>query len=233
MPKGFFITGTDTGVGKTIVASALLQKINNLGLRTAGMKPVAAGCVQTTAGLRNDDADLLMENMSVSLPYEWVNPYAFEDPVAPHIAALTTSQVIDIKKIMDCYEQISAVSDCVIVEGAGGWKVPINDRESMADIAVALALPVIIVVSVKLGCLNHAILTYESLLKNEMPLAGWVANMVELNVSHIPEQIDTLRRTLYGPLLGIIPPMACTDPAQVAEYLDVHFLMGENIDDNH
>jgi len=233
MPKGFFITGTDTGVGKTVVASALLRKINDLGLRTGAMKPVAAGCVRTAAGLRNEDAELLMENMSASFAYELVNPYAFEDPIAPHIAAAREPQVIEVKKILDCYEQISAASDYVIVEGAGGWKVPINATESMADIAAVLALPVIIVVSVKVGCLNHAILTYESLLKSETPFAGWVANIVELDVSHIPEQIDTLRRTLYGPLLGIIPPMPRINLTQVAEHLDVHFLMGEHTDGNH
>jgi len=233
MPKGFFITGTDTGVGKTVVASALLWKINELGLRTGAMKPVAAGCVQTPDGLRNDDAELLMEHMSGSFAYELVNPYVFKDPIAPHIAAAREQRIIEIKKILDCYEQIAAASDCVIVEGAGGWKVPLNGTESMADLAAALALPVIIVVSVKLGCLNHAILTYESLLKNEIPLAGWVANIVDLDVSHIPEQIDTLRRTLYGPLLGIIPPMPRIRIAQVAEHLDVHFLMGDNTGDHN
>ena len=162
--KGYFITGTDTGAGKTVVSLALMHALQVQGKSVAGMKPVSAGCITTETGLRNDDAVQLQNASSVKLSYDVVNPYAYEPAIAPHIAAQAIGEHIALDKITTCYRQIASEVDIVIVEGAGGWLVPINDRETMADIARQLGLPVILVVGMRLGCLNHALLTAESIL---------------------------------------------------------------------
>jgi dethiobiotin synthetase len=202
MSKGLFITGTDTGVGKTTVALSLMRTLQDKGLRVAGMKPVASGCEQTPYGLRNDDALKLLTQSSVQLPYEWINPYAFEPPIAPHIAAEKIGVTIDLNVIRACYEKIAHQVDVVIVEGAGGWLVPINDTQTMADIAVSLRLPVINVVAIRLGCLNHALLTHAAIVDSGATLTGWVANVMDPEAPAVEENIAALRQRTHADFLG-------------------------------
>lgn len=202
MSKGLFITGTDTGVGKTTVAVALMRALQARGLRVAGMKPVASGCVRTPDGLRNDDAVKLLTQSSVALPYEWINPFAFEPPIAPHIAAEIIGETIDIRLIRDRYTKIAAQVDVVIVEGAGGWLVPINDTQTMADVAIALSLPVINVVAIHLGCLNHALLTHNAIAASGATQIGWVANVIDRKALMMEENIAALRQRTNADCLG-------------------------------
>ena len=203
--SGYFITGTDTGVGKTHFAVAMINALKARGKTVAGMKPVAAGCEITKYGLRNDDAIKLQQASSIELPYELVNPYAFEPAIAPHIAAQETNVVIDLAHIKNCYEKIAAKADVVIVEGAGGWLVPLSETATMADIALELQLPVILVVGMRLGCLNHALLTADSIQAKGAKLAGWVANQIYSDIEKLENNIKSLRQRLQSPLVANIP----------------------------
>jgi dethiobiotin synthetase len=170
--KGFFVTGTDTGVGKTVVSAALTRALVARGLRVAVMKPVASGSDPRPQGLRNGDALTLMAAANLTAPYEVVNPYCFLPAIAPHIAAREAGVAIDLTLLRSRFDSLAAASDCVIVEGAGGWLAPISDTATMADLAVALALPVLLVAGLRLGCLNHALLTRESLATRGVAFAG-------------------------------------------------------------
>lgn len=220
MSKGFFITGTDTDIGKTVVALALIQALQQQGYTVSAFKPVSAGCQCTAQGLRNDDAVLLQHASSVSLPYDIINPYAFEPPVAPHIAAAQSGVQMDFLKIQDCYNQIASQNDFVIVEGAGGWMVPINDNQTMADLALMLGLPVILVVGIRLGCLNHALLTANAIETSGNQLASWVANNINTTTNNAEENINSLRKRISAPLLGQLPFSAIVNPAVFSQHLD-------------
>lgn len=198
---GFFITGTDTDVGKTTIALGLIAALREEGLRVGVMKPVSAGCEQTDHGLRNEDAVLLMQQASVDFPYEVVNPYAFEPAIAPHIAASEAGVEIDIKVISQCYLKIAEKADIVIVEGAGGWLVPISENETMADVVKALSLDVITVVGIRLGCLNHALLTSQSIEASGLNHCGWIANHLSSATERATENITALREHISAPLL--------------------------------
>lgn len=200
--SGYFITSTDTNVGKTTVSLCLMKYFKTVGKTIACMKPVSAGCEATADGLRNDDAVLLMKESSVELPYDQVNPYAFEAAIAPHIAAQQSDTVINLQTIKNYYTAIAAKADVVIVEGAGGWLVPVNDSQTMADVAAALELPVILVVGMRLGCLNHALLTASSIIKSGLPFAGWLANHVDKNMLQQIENINALKERIQAPFLG-------------------------------
>ena len=202
--RGYFITGTDTGVGKTAVTLGLMQALQARGHTVAAMKPVASGCVSMPAGLRNDDALRLQQQASVELEYALINPYCFAPPIAPHIAAEQAGVRMDIKKIYNKYNKIRGVSDCVLVEGAGGWQVPLNAEETLADLAVALDLKVILVVAIRLGCLNHALLTAESIINSGCELAGWVANHLLPVSEAAAANVRALDLRLACPRLGII-----------------------------
>lgn len=207
MARGFFITGTDTDVGKTTVALGLMAAFQQKGLSVAAMKPVSAGCTQTNAGLRNDDAMQLMRQASVELPYEIVNPFAFEPAIAPHIAAAESNVEMSIDIIKQAYQFIAAEVDVVIVEGAGGWLVPLNKAQTMADLARAFQLDVIQVVGLKLGCLNHALLTSESIAAQSLTQVAWVANHASDDMPYGDENIKTLQQRLPGECLGIVPAL--------------------------
>ena len=207
MTQGYFITGTDTGTGKTRVSVALLRQLSRSGYKVAGMKPVASGCEMTADGLRNDDAIQLINNSSVDLDYPIVNPYAFLPPVAPHLAARQSGVSIDKNVILTACQAISHQVDAVIVEGVGGWLVPINATETMADVARCLSLPVILVVGIRLGCLNHALLTVAAIKQSGLPLAGWVANRIDEQCLLIAENIDCLQQSIQAPMLADIPWM--------------------------
>ncbi|MCI0505581.1 MAG: dethiobiotin synthase [Gammaproteobacteria bacterium] len=223
--KGYFITGTDTSVGKTHVALALMSAFKAQGKQVTGMKPVSAGGRETKDGLRNDDAELLMRAASVALPYELINPYAFKPAVAPHIAAQLAGINIDIQHIKHCYRQIASNADIVIVEGAGGWLVPVNDHQTMADAAASLNLPVILVVGMRLGCLNHALLSVESIRSKGMVLTGWVANHISPTMEKSKNNIECLKQLIPSPLLGIIPHNSSVTSRQAAMDLDISLLM--------
>jgi len=222
--KGYFITGTDTGVGKTVVSLALMHALQAQGKSVAGMKPVSAGCLKTEYGLRNDDALQLQKAATTEIPYEIVNPYAYEPPIAPHIAAHQLGDQISINRIEDCFNVIASQSDLVIVEGAGGWLVPINENETMADVAVRLNLPVVLVVGMRLGCLNHALLTVESIQNHGGKLAGWVANQTDQNMLNSNENMRSLEARIEAPMLGVIPWSNSITSAYTSPHINLKLL---------
>jgi dethiobiotin synthetase len=203
--RGFFITGTDTGVGKTLVAVALTRALVARGQRTAVMKPVAAGGVRTPAGLFNDDALELLAASNVPAPYEDVNPWMLSLPASPHLAARADGVAIGHARIAAAFARLGAAADLVIVEGAGGWLAPISATETMADIAENLALPVVLVVGMRLGCLNHALLTREALRSRGMVFAGWIANRLASEMPLASANIDTLSDRFGVPPLAVVP----------------------------
>jgi dethiobiotin synthetase len=219
--RGYFITGTDTGVGKTVVTLALMQLLQQQGRAVAAMKPVAAGCELTPAGLRNTDALLLQRQASVPLDYALVNPYAFAPAIAPHIAAKQAGVTIKINKIYNKYNEIKNSVDCVLVEGAGGWQVPLNENETLADLARLLGLDVIMVVAIRLGCLNHALLTAASIAAAGCTLTGWVANLLPPLYGCAEENIITLESRISAPLLGVLPECREVNATAMAENLSL------------
>ena len=216
-----FVTGTDTGIGKTVVALGLMQALQDRGLTVAGMKPVASGCEQTAQGLRNDDAVLLQRQSSIALEYAQVNPYAFEPAIAPHLAARAAGVRIDFDVILTAYREIAAQVDCVVVEGVGGWLVPLNEQASVADLAVMLGLDVCLVVGLRLGCLNHALLSAASIEASECRQVGWVANHLPEAMEYSKENINTLKDMLSSPLLGTVPAFDVMCASAVAQCLEV------------
>lgn len=225
MIYGFFITGTDTDVGKTWVAAGLLRALRNRGYTTAAMKPVACGSVVTPEGLRNEDALLLVQYASNRFPYEVANPYVYTTPTAPHIAAKIADRRIDIGLIEECFNTLAASVDYVVVEGVGGWQVPLNERETTADLAVALGLPVILVVGLRLGCLNHALLSAESIVRHGLKLAGWVANTVSPDFQYAREYKEALRERIAAPLLGVISYLPEFTVESIADSLDLGLML--------
>lgn len=201
--KRLFITGTDTEIGKTLVASALIRHLVAADYRVAGMKPVASGCENTDEGLRNDDALSLIAAANVELPYETVNPFAFEPAIAPHIAAQQAGRLIDINKISQLAQTIEA--DYLVVEGVGGWCVPLGESLLLWELAKATADEVIIVVGMRLGCINHALLTAAQVERDGLPLKGWIANHVDPDMQAQSENLATLQTLMSCPLLGTMP----------------------------
>lgn len=224
MSKSYFITGTDTGVGKTLVACALLAQARNNGLRTAAIKPIASGCHSTADGLQNHDAEQLLYQCTLPLSYQQVNPIAFTKPVAPHIASAREGKYLDVGHLVGFVRKVLIQgADLTLVEGAGGWRVPINGRETMAELPKQLQLPVILVVSIKLGCINHALLTAEAVQRDGLHFAGWIANCINPHMDELKANIDTLQNRFSAPLLGVIPHLTATDilaqSMVTAEYL--------------
>ena len=213
---GYFITGTDTDVGKTWISLGIIEALKQHGRRVGVMKPISAGCKTTPAGLRNDDALLLQQQSNVNLAYDDINPYAYEAAIAPHIAANNLDTRIDIETIYQTFKCIREKSDYVIVEGAGGWLVPLNDFQTMADLAKRLQLPVILTIGMRLGCLNHALLSVESIRASGLPLAGWVANQIDANMNNVSENIQTLIERIDAPLLAHIPYLQNLDIKAIA-----------------
>ncbi len=204
-PHGIFITGTDTGVGKTRIATALLRAFASRGLRVVGMKPVAAGCERADGVLVNEDVMALTAASTVAAPVDLINPYRFEPAIAPHLAAKQAGETISLQRIRDAYVALAARADRVVVEGAGGFLVPLNEREDFADLARLLELPVLLVVGLRLGCLNHALLTAEAVQRRGLKFAGWVANRLDATTPAVEQNVQTLCKRLDAPLLGIVP----------------------------
>lgn len=205
MASGYFITGTDTEVGKTWCTLGLMVSLQQQGKTVVAMKPVASGCEPTAAGLRNDDALRLQAQASFPLPYDSVNPYAFEPAIAPHIAAVQSNRRIDIQTIKNNVDRLKQHADLVVVEGVGGWRVPLNEAESVADLANALDLPVILVVGLKLGCINHALLSAEAIRAAGCELYGWIANTVSPDMAAAEQNIQAVATRIGAPLLGVVP----------------------------
>jgi dethiobiotin synthetase len=203
--SGVFVTGTDTEVGKTFVATAIVRALVTAGHRVGVMKPVAAGADPTPAGPRNSDAVALMAASNVGAAYETVNPYCLDLPASPHIAAEKAGVRVRTSVIVHAFGQLASLSDAVIVEGAGGWYAPINATETMADVAAAIGLPVILVVGLRLGCLNHALLTAEAVRSRGLTLAGWIGNHLQPQFGHAAENLATLEAKLRAPPLAIVP----------------------------
>lgn len=221
MTNGYFITGTDTDCGKTEITLGLMSALRQQGRSVLGMKPVASGARVTPDGLRNDDALRIQAACSFQIAYEQINPYAFEPPVAPHLAAAQTEQLIDCALIRARYGQLAAQADIVLVEGVGGWRVPLSTTESVSDMAVQLGLPVILVVGMRLGCINHALLTVESILSSGVELVGWIANAVDPQMLAQDDNSNTLVERISAPLLGSVPRLVLPDSATVAQYLNL------------
>jgi dethiobiotin synthetase len=204
MSDGLFITGTDTEVGKTVVARLIVRCLVASGIRVAVMKPVAAGSIMTPDGPRNADALSLIADSNVHLPYAAINPYCLAAPVSPHLAARDSGVTIELPRIRENFRALQAAADCVIVEGAGGWFAPLNDSEFIADLAATLALPVLLVVGLRLGCLNHALLTVAAIRQRRLRLAGWVANQIDPAFARLPDNLATLERHIGMPPIALL-----------------------------
>lgn len=221
-----FVTGTDTEIGKTLVSSAILHQLVAAGVRACGMKPVAAGATLRDGEWHNDDADMLIAASNVHLPANLTTPYLLREPAAPHIAAELEGVQIEAVPILAAYTEIAAASDAVVVEGVGGFRVPFSPGYDSADLAEQLALPIILVVGVRLGCINHALLTCEAIAARGLALAGWVANEVDPDMRFIDENIDTLQLRIPAPLLGRIPNLERPTAAAAAAFIDLAGLPG-------
>jgi len=209
MQQGYLITGTDTNAGKTWATLALMQAFKDRGKTVVGMKPVASGCRLEGGTLKNEDALLLQAHASLPLDYDLINPYAYELPVSPHLAG--KENPVDLALLKARFEQLQALADIVLVEGAGGWHAPINAREDISDLALAFGLPVILAVGVKLGCINHAKLTAQAIALKGLRFAGWIAICNDPNMVCSEDTIATLQSALDAPLLGVIPYRPAAD----------------------
>jgi len=205
MTKRYFITGTDTGVGKTTITVGLLQAFKHAGLTTVGMKPLASGCQMTADGLRSDDALALQQAATEQLAYPLLNPFAYEAAIAPHLAARNIGQSLSVASLIAaCQPGLNHRADLCLIEGIGGWSVPLNDTETMADFAYALNTPTILVVAIRLSCLNHALLTYQAMAAKGVVVTAWIANHSEAAIPAADECIDTLSQWLPVPLLASV-----------------------------
>ncbi len=210
-----------------MITAGLLQAGNERGLRTIGLKPVAAGCEPHEQGLCNADALTLQSTASVRLGYQQVNPIALEQPMAPHLAALRENRRLDAERVVAfCRGSLMQPADLVLIEGAGGWRVPLNQRETLARVPQLLEIPVILVVGMKLGCINHALLTAEAVARDGLRLAGWVANVIDPQMTALEENIDSIRACLRAPLLGVVPRLEDPGVEAVAKHLDLDLLLG-------
>jgi dethiobiotin synthetase len=223
---GCFVTGTDTGVGKTLVSAALLHTFARQHRRVVGMKPVAAGLIEHQGHWVSEDVLALRAASTVGVPAELDNPVALPDAMAPHLAAERAGRTVTVAELRAAHRALRAHADVVVVEGAGGWRVPVNDHETLADLARAIGAPVVLVVGLRLGCLNHALLTAEAIRADGLTLAGWVANAIDPDMPCREENIETLRRWLPAPLLGRVPWQAAAPKAHDIALELPHDLVG-------
>ncbi|WP_181360575.1 dethiobiotin synthase [Variovorax sp. WS11] len=219
-----FVTGTDTGVGKTLVSSAMLSSLAASGLRAVGMKPVAAGLDLIDGTWRNDDVERLQAAGNVEAPLALRCPYLLRAPMAPHLAAREEGVHIALQPLLSAYAQLARQADAVVVEGVGGFRVPLADDFDSADLALALGLPVVLVVGLRLGCLNHALLTAEAIRARGLVLAGWVGSAIDPRMLALDDNLQTLRARLDAPLLGVVPHLASPEAALAARHLDLRAL---------
>ncbi|HTI19117.1 MAG TPA: dethiobiotin synthase [Trinickia sp.] len=228
-PLSLFVTGTDTEIGKTFISCALLHGFRQAGLRAAAMKPIAAGATERDGEWHNEDADALDAAASVALPPAIRTPYLLKAPAAPHIVAAREGVSLDLEHIVQCHRKAMQRADIVVVEGVGGFRVPLDDTRDTADLAHALSLPVVLVVGMRLGCINHALLTAESIAKRGLRIAGWVANLIDPNMLYPDENIQAvsgwLAREHDAPLLGTVPRIVPASPERAASHLDITGLL--------
>ncbi|MEM5326926.1 dethiobiotin synthase [Paraburkholderia sp. JHI2823] len=229
MTVSLFVTGTDTEIGKTFVSAALLRGFARAGLRATALKPIAAGASARDGVWHNEDADQLDAAASVLLPPEIRTPFLLKEPAAPHIAAALEGVTLDMARIIECYKAACERADAVVVEGVGGFRVPLTATEDTADLAVALGLPVVLVVGMRLGCISHALLSAEAIAARGLTLAGWVANRIDPAMAFPEENIAALRERLAAqyraPLIGVVPHMRGASADQAAEHLNIDALL--------
>lgn len=223
----FFIAGTDTDVGKTLVSTVLLAAAQQAGLSTLGLKPIAAGGEQTENGVRNQDALSLLACSSIKLPYAQVNPVCLTEAIAPHIAAQREGRTLRVDRVLGfCRGALMSKAEFSVVEGAGGWRVPLNKTETMADLAKGLNIPVILVVGIKLGCLSHALLTAEAMMRDGVRIAGWIATHLQADMPVASENVSTLTQMLDFPLLLELPFSVSPSIETFSKSIDIHKLLG-------
>lgn len=221
MQKDLFITGTDTEIGKTYSTLCIMESIKAAGKSVAGMKPVASGAELTRCGLRNDDALALQKHASAPHEYASINPYVFKPPIAPQFAAQATGIRIDIDKIHAHYLCLKERADVVVVEGIGGWCVPLDNTLLLADLVKKLDLNIVLVVGLRLGCINHALLTVKTIMIDGMHLSGWVANQIDPDYNQVSATIECLQARISVPMLGYLPYQKVTDINAISEKLDI------------
>lgn len=221
--KGFFIAGTDTDVGKTLVAAAISAILIERGKKVCAIKPVASGCIVRNNKLRSHDALLLQPyNTAKSLPYAAINPFALQEPISPNLAAQKQGIALSVMKILDqSKDALASNADYIIIEGAGGWLTPISDKETMADLAIGYGYPVILVVGIRLGCINHALLTYQCMCNSGVKIRGWVSSIVDKEMIWASENISSIRARIDAPLLGVVPYVDQISPQIAARYLQL------------
>lgn len=224
MDNAYFVTGTDTDVGKTVCSCAILYAMRQAGIAVVGYKPIASGCDQTSQGLRNSDALLLQHASSVSVTYDDVNPYSFYRPVSPHIAAAEENKLIEFSVLSQGLAALKAKSECVLIEGAGGWRVPVNNTDYLSSWVKQEQLSVILVVGVKLGCLNHALLTAEAIQADGLAVVGWIANCTEPRTDNYSAMITWLEQHLPGNKIAEIPYSPMNKRDFLADYIDLTVL---------
>lgn len=221
MTMGIFVTGTDTGCGKTEITLGLMHRLQQSGLAVQGMKPIAAGAEQTPQGLCNEDALRIQQQCSLEVAYRTVNPWVYAPAIAPHLAAEYEERPILVEQIQTAFTQLAGMADRVIVEGAGGWRVPMGPESTIAALASQLDLSVILAVGMRLGCINHAILTAEAILSDGLKLQGWVANHIDPEMQAQAGNLKTLRHWLPAPCLGVVPYLERPNAERVGEYLKI------------
>jgi len=219
--SGLFVTGTDTGCGKTEAALGLMAALQARGYAVTGMKPVASGCLESPDGLRNADAERLRAQSSRRLAYRRINPFAFADPIAPHIAAERAGVSITAEAIRSAYRDLEARADVVIVEGVGGWAVPLGKALAVSDLPAYLGIPVVMVVGLRLGCLNHALLTSAAIASSGLSLVGWIGSRIDPVMAVADENIASLAERIEAPCLGVLPWLNNPSATASARYLEI------------
>jgi dethiobiotin synthetase len=222
----FFITGTDTGVGKTWFTVAFMTALKERGLNVMGMKPIATGAEKIKDRLINEDAKLIMQNCSQKVSYNLINPFVFELPIAPHVAAKHEGVVIELDQITKNYHLLKSMCDVLVVEGVGGWRVPVTNEHSLTDLVSKLNLSVILVVGMRLGCINHAVLTAEAIRADGLNLCGWVSNHLDRVYSNSEETIETLKKRLHCPHIADLRYNSNFDPNEIAKEIAPAFILG-------
>ncbi len=221
MSKSYFITGTDTGIGKTVISIALLESIKHAGKLVCGMKPVASGCYDLADEMVSEDALLIKKHASIDLPYNLVNPLPLKNPCAPNIAAELELQGLEIAPVLKAFNWVSGQCEVLIIEGIGGWRCPVFSDLGMADMVKAMNIPVILVVGIKIGCLNHAVLSVESILRDNVTLAGWIANIVDPDFQYPQQTINHLMDQIKAPHMGTVPYQDQLDYQGLYQYISL------------
>ena len=224
MTKAYFITGTDTNIGKTYIATAFIEYFVSLGRKTVGMKPISAGCETLAGQLANEDALQLLAASNLNAAYCIVNPYAYAPAIAPHIAAHLAGETISIANIQAAFAQLTMLAEVIIVEGAGGFLVPINASETIADLSLALNIPIILVVGMRLGCINHALLTVQAIENKGLKIAGWIANEIGCSMPYLQENIASLVTRINAPYLGFVAWQNADSMDKIYNQLDLEAL---------